>query len=236
MQEASSWCYFAFEVVAVRLARGRSELPVGSEPEPVSIVRPQNRYTSDVQLPRNAVRSIDVRNDEAIRSVQENRQVRPIDMPLGFGGAMNSIELHCSDTSVMNRCRCHDLPQGVGVLAVDGVEPTKPEVTQQVFDFGQPLFRGGGDGGRFRRGRRGDVDGVVVVVGSADECGRRWKIEGESPCTDNTISVSARTATTPTPATNRHRLNCIPSWIGREGYRAPSPSTPSKLYRRSVLR
>ena len=60
------------------------------------------------------------------------------------------------------------------------------------------------------------VDGVdlVVVVGTAT----RVVVDGlddESPRTDNTISVSASTATTPTPATNRHRPTRFPLWLRR---------------------
>ena len=54
------------------------------------------------------------------------------------------------------------------------------------------------------------IEVVAAVVGLAITLVVVMDVpDGAFPLTDNTISVSARTPTTPTPATNRHRLKCV---------------------------
>jgi hypothetical protein len=76
------------------------------------------------------------------------------------------------------------------------------------------------------------VDGVDVVVVVVDGPATRVVVVGfddESPRTDNTISVSARTATTPTPATNRHRLTLSPCGSGASTSLEPIPDQPGLI-------
>ena len=58
-------------------------------------------------------------------------------------------------------------------------------------------------------------------------------IDGAFPRTDNTINVSARAATTPTPATNRHRLILSPCGLGASTSLEPIPEQPCLIVVRS---
>ena len=137
-------------------------LPTRGESESVARVRPQNRDScaDRARSPKRrscplSVRRLGSRSDrEGLSTILDDDAA-----PIGRGDEVHRI--HRRDAGVVKRCRRHDLPEGVGVLSIDGVEPTKPEVTQQFLDLGQTLFGAGGQGGRlgsggrYRRGRGG---------------------------------------------------------------------------------
>lgn len=61
-------------------------------------------------------------------------------------------DAHGFNARVVKRCRGHNIPQGVGVFAIDRIKPTEPKIGEDLLDLGNTVVfrcrRGRGRSGR----------------------------------------------------------------------------------------